>query len=229
MTRLVCLLGLLLMASPVLAFDLQSLFQTLPEGDAALINQQESELFGRILCQDDAISPWESCQFSIESFGPFLNYNNDPGFLPLSVLYGNFTQIGAQEVIVGLALEGTDSGAMSQALLYRDGAEWRPLQFTEDALLQSYLIFPAHDGRTLLVARQDRLPIGGRFESYMSGFTLQMVDIAGGEIAASLLLDFVNPLLSCTYPPASGARYMEIIDWKRRDVNEDDTWTWCSK
>ena len=200
--------------------DLQSFFDNFPEGDAVLISELESELFGCVLCGDDTISPWGSCQLSMEDFGLLLDYNNGPAFYPLNVSYGSFTGVGAQEVIVGLALEGTDTGAISHTLLRRDGATWEPVQFIEDALLQAYLTFPASEGHTIFVARQDRVPIGGLFESYMSGFTLQAVDVTEGT-ETSLLLDFVNPLLSCTHPPAPGARYVEINDWKRQDVNED--------
>lgn len=194
--------------------------QRIPKGDAVPINTQEAEVFGQTICAD-LVTEWGRCQYSVSSFGPFLYFDNGPGFYPVTVHYGSFTEIDAQEVLVGLALEGTDSGAMSHILLHRMGTEWQAVRFIEDALLQTYLKFPASDGHTLFVAREDRRLIGGRFESYMSGFTLQTVDISKADIKVSLLFDFANPVLSCTFPPAPGARYVKIISWARQDANED--------
>lgn len=235
MTKLAVILGVLIIAGTTVAQGFaannERIAGFLPRGDAKPISRQEARLFGFAICKDaeglfgdETLREWGACKYLEQGSDPLLLFGRGPALIPFSVFYGSFTKPGTQEVLVTMLYEGTDCCTESTVLFERAGQDWLPARLLEKTYAPSFLMFTTRSGRALLVRRRDvsglGAPVAGT-RGYSPGFELSVTDVGSSEATSSLLLDFSNPELNCLFRYASGARYSEIANWSRRDVNND--------
>jgi hypothetical protein len=215
---LLLLLVVLLVTSALALGEVGGIFPTLPKGDPSPINRYEANMFGRALCGSPGglSGDWGACDYSTAD-GLLLTFDRHPAQHFLYVLYGSFTEVGAQEVLLGLARAETDVLIVSGVLLQRVGSEWQAVQFMAETLDHAYLMFPGKDGRSVLVGRQDER----EFMRPGEGVEINVLRIGTDQVVTEPLFRYVNQHPACPYPPAPDARRVEITHWARQDVNGD--------
>ena len=217
MNILILLLILTLFTGSGLTVDeVADVFQTLPEGDTSPVHAYEADRFGPAICERpaDFFGAWRSCTYH-SAPGARLAFERHPAQRFLYVLYGSFTAVGAQEVLLGLTRAETDVLIVSGVLLMRTGAEWKAVRFLPEALDHAYLMFPGKDGRSILVGRRDERT----FMLPGEGVELNVLRVGENQVVSEPLFRYVNQQPVCPYPPAPGARRVEIVDWARQDMS----------
>jgi hypothetical protein len=213
------LLILALLTGPSSAFsEAEDIFSSLPEGDTSPISFQEADVFGPAICERpaDFFDTWGNCTYH-GAISPLLKFDHYLTQQFLYVLYGSFTKIGAQEVLLGLARAETDVIVLSGVLLQRAGTEWQAAWFLPEALDHAYLMFPGKDGRSVLVGRRD----DREFMLPEEGVEINVLRIDDHQVVTESLFRYVNQHPACPFPPAPGARRVEIVHWSRQDMSGD--------
>jgi hypothetical protein len=191
--------------------------QNLVNGDNIPVAPYEIPSLASALCYGEGVS--DTCQLQTLNEESILLFLNGSTFSFYSLLYGNFSEIGVQELVVNLALGETDQPQGDTFLMRREGKNWKIAVYLPKLFSQA-LLLPTQE-KTLLLSYSHTEEISNIFSKpYILDFKLDTLDFTKDN-PLSLIFDFKNPSLSCAYPPEAGAKYIEIANWLRQDKNTD--------